>query len=91
MTAGFVGEWGNVSVGQDGGQDCGSEPLFEICDNSLDDDGDGLTDCDDGDCADSSVCQEDPPTPSCALKKEACSTGDDCCSGRCNTSKGACL
>lgn len=29
--------------------------------------------------------------PSCALKKEPCDTRADCCSGRCNLSKGTCL
>ena len=31
-------------------------PLIEICDNGIDDDADGLTDCDDDDCVDSAPC-----------------------------------
>lgn len=31
-------------------------PLIEICDNGIDDDADGLTDCDDGDCGDFAPC-----------------------------------
>ena len=52
-------------------------------------DGDGQTDCADAECANDSACQE--PPPSCGLKKNACSSNDDCCSGRCNVSKGICL
>ena len=32
-------------------------PPAEICDNGIDDDGDGSADCDDGDCADAGNCQ----------------------------------
>lgn len=42
----------------------GQEPKKEICDNGQDDDGDGLTDCDDPDCKGASNCQEEPdPDP----------------------------
>jgi hypothetical protein len=70
--------------------DCGSEPIAEICDNGLDDDGDGATDCADSDCSTFSGCLE-PPPQDCGLKKDTCSTGSDCCSGRCNTNQGVCL
>ena len=71
--------------------DCGSEPIAEICDNGIDDDADGLTDCADGDCAADPGCIEPPPPPSCGLKKDVCSSDTECCSGRCSTAKGVCL
>ena len=36
---------------------CAGEPEDEICDNGEDDDGDGLTDCEDTDCAEVANCQ----------------------------------
>jgi hypothetical protein len=71
-------------------QDCGAEPVAEICDNGVDDDLDGSTDCADTDCLTFSGCQEPPPSD-CAPKKDACSIDSDCCSGRCNTNQGVCL
>ena len=70
--------------------DCGNEPAVEICDNGVDDDGDGLVDCDDLDCTNSTICKPEPP-PGCAAKKDSCNIDSDCCSGRCNESKGVCL
>ncbi|MHC4908173.1 MAG: M12 family metallo-peptidase [Planctomycetota bacterium] len=49
---------GNCDPGEDSGncpQDCGAPPA-EICDNGVDDDGDGLTDCADPDCASDPAC-----------------------------------
>lgn len=37
------------------------DPPVEICDNGIDDDLDGLTDCDDPDCKESDLCPELPP------------------------------
>ncbi len=37
-----------------------SEPIPEVCDNQLDDDCDGYTDCDDEDCAQNPACEEGP-------------------------------
>lgn len=38
-------------------------PPAEICDNGIDDDGDGATDCDDSDCTADPVCAPPPPPP----------------------------
>ena len=46
---------------------CSSPPppaVTEICDNTVDDDGDGLADCDDSDCLGTAACSPPPPTPS---------------------------
>ena len=37
----------------------------EICDDAIDNDGDGLTDCDDADCAGQSVCDDNPQMFAC--------------------------
>ena len=42
---------------------CGDDepdPTAEVCNNSVDDDGDGQTDCDDPDCATNNACVENP-------------------------------
>ena len=57
-------------------QDCGTPPA-EICDNGVDDDCDGFTDCDDSDCF------GDPACPSCVDKGGACTDNAECCSGNC--------
>lgn len=38
-------------------------PAQEICDNNIDDDGDGQVDCADGDCANDAACDTTPPPP----------------------------
>lgn len=57
-------DWGADSGAQDpaAGQDTGAgsgEGDPEVCGNGRDDDRDGLTDCEDGDCAEAAVCIED--------------------------------
>jgi len=70
---------------QNCGIDCGVEPpeLETICDDKIDNDGDGQTDCIDLDCSDEPVCQR-----SCLQRKDPCSSDDECCSNRCF--RGAC-
>jgi hypothetical protein len=63
--------------------DCSSTPAEEVCDDEIDNDGDGLFDCDDIDCSNETVCQD-----SCLPRKELCSLNEECCSGRCF--RGAC-
>jgi len=59
--------------------DCGAAGS-EVCDNGLDDDCDGMVDCFDADCADSSSC-------SCLAKNESCQSDSACCSGRCRNGR----
>jgi hypothetical protein len=60
--------------------DCGTPPpLQEICDNGLDDDGDGLIDGEDPDC--------EPEPPSCTAEGESCISNGDCCSNSCSKGK----
>jgi cysteine-rich repeat protein len=68
------------------------DPLHELCDDGLDDDGDGLTDCADPDCVDQAVCR---PETSChdGLDNDAdgrvdCADLD--CAGSAACSPGAC-
>jgi len=56
--------------------DCGNG--FELCDNGIDDDCNGQTDCDDAACNGDSACL-------CGQANSACSTDSDCCSGNCRT------
>jgi hypothetical protein len=65
--------------------DCPETPgcSVEICNNSVDDDCDGQTDCDDKDCASAPAC-----TSTCKGFKKSCTGNADCCSGKCN--KGVC-
>lgn len=51
---------------------------FEICDNGIDDDCNGLADCADGGCANLPVCQN-----SCAGSNAPCTVNSECCSGNC--------
>ncbi|WLE98125.1 MAG: C1 family peptidase [Candidatus Electrothrix communis] len=52
----------------------------EICDNGLDDDQDGATDCADSDCATSASCQ-------CGVKNSSCQTDSECCSNVCKNGR----
>ncbi|HSN53801.1 MAG TPA: serine protease, partial [Candidatus Sulfomarinibacteraceae bacterium] len=54
-------------------------PTAEDCSNGLDDDCDGLVDGEDPDC-----------DTTCGLPGDTCSTGADCCSGRCHPRKLVC-
>jgi sialate O-acetylesterase len=61
---------------------CGTPPpVTEICDNGLDDDGDGLIDGEDPDC--------EPEPPSCSAVGNSCISNQDCCSSRCSKGKPA--
>lgn len=68
-----------------GGSDCDdANPLVfpgagETCDNGTDDDCDGLID------------EADPECAICEPRKAACTSNDECCSGRCHPKKKACL
>jgi hypothetical protein len=66
--------------------DCGSPPANEsTCNDGIDDDCDGATDCDDTDCG---------ADPSCAVtcldSGAACNSDDECCSGRCKNNTNVC-
>jgi hypothetical protein len=53
------------------------KPTAEICDNNKDDDGDGLTDCQDKDCEREPPCQKPPVTPTstaCNVLQQNCAT-----------------
>ena len=59
--------------------DCGLSPSTEVaCADGLDDDCDGLADCDDEDCDQDPEC-----APVCKARGEPCSSNADCCSGKC--------
>jgi subtilisin family serine protease len=58
----------------------GPPPGETICDDGIDNDGDGLTDCDDSDCADDPVCA---PPPACFPAGDSCTVNSDCCSNKC--------
>ncbi len=77
----FCGD-GNCDAGEDPCGcpiDCGTPPGSEsICDDGIDNDCDLDTDCEDGDCADASVC-----TLLCGQRGDPCVDGVDCCSGSC--------
>jgi 3',5'-cyclic AMP phosphodiesterase CpdA len=62
--------------------DCGN-PSPENCDDGIDNDCDGHTDCGDTDCSDNPLC-------SCVEKKSPCEQDSDCCSNKCSI-KGVCL
>lgn len=51
----------------------------EVCDDNIDNDCDGKTDCTDLDCLNDSVCS----TNGCLSKGELCESNDQCCSGKC--------
>jgi hypothetical protein len=54
-------------------------PGAEVCDDGIDNDQDGSTDCADPDCAAHPACMG----ASCAQKFEACVADSDCCSNKC--------
>ena len=57
---------------------CGSEPSAEaVCDDSIDNDEDGLTDCDDSDCASSEACDLFGDDDDSTGDDDDDSTGDD--------------
>lgn len=61
--------------------DCGTPPSSEagLCDDGIDNDCGGGTDCNDSDCAGDPACQ------GCSLGQhgDPCNSNSDCCSGRC--------
>ena len=67
----------------------GCAPEVEICDNGIDDDGDGLVDCDDPDCAESPSCTKsgfcgDPQSNSCCIVHSNPYCDDaECCEAVC--------
>jgi hypothetical protein len=64
-----------------GGKNNGScQDAGEICDDGVDNDGDGLTDCDDSDCVDDPAC-----LPATCDNDGFCEPGEDCvgCSSDC--------
>jgi len=66
-----------------------NQPIDEICDNQLDDNCDGLTDCDDEFCTEDLSCQAEPTTECELDATQSCSTGQPgvCAAGTqtCNT------
>lgn len=63
--------------------DCSPPAAESSCTDGIDDDCDGSTDCGDSDCAASASC------PSCGATGSSCSSGADCCSGRCKGRPGS--
>ncbi|MBI2443679.1 MAG: hypothetical protein HYV42_00340 [Candidatus Magasanikbacteria bacterium] len=71
-----------------------SAPPAEVCDNQIDDDGDGETDCADANCATATVCQAPvaPITPPAAPAPEVCDNGvDDDGNGQADCNDQACV
>ena len=63
--------------------DGGTTPTTETtCDDGIDNDADGATDCADSDCSADPVCDTEPP-PACFPKGASCSVDSDCCSNNC--------
>jgi subtilisin family serine protease len=59
----------------------GGGPTSETsCDDGIDNDGDGATDCADSDCSADPVCG---PPPACFPKGTSCTSNADCCSNNC--------
>jgi subtilisin family serine protease len=58
----------------------GPPPSETVCDDGIDNDGDGDTDCADSDCAGDPVCG---PPPACFPVGDSCSVNSDCCSNKC--------
>ncbi len=57
--------------------DCGA-PSSEDCANGIDDDCDGLTDCNDSDCSGDPAC-------SCGGNRSTCTSNSQCCSNNCKS------
>jgi len=57
-------------------------PSTEICNDTVDNDCDGLIDCDDADCSGDPAC-------ACAATGEPCTDDADCCSNKCRGKPGA--
>lgn len=56
-----------------------TQPSSENCNNGVDDDGDGLKDCDDSECYGDPACVIED----CLPKGSECGSDDECCSGMC--------
>jgi lysyl endopeptidase len=59
------------------------DPPIEICNDGVDNDGDGAVDCADPDCA------ADPSCSTCSASGSACTAGTECCSGTCRGKPGS--
>jgi trypsin-like peptidase len=59
-------------------------PVTEVCNDSIDNDCDGLVDCADPNCSSSPSC-----TPTCRAAGAACTANSQCCSNRCKGPNGA--
>ncbi len=57
--------------------------IQEICDDDIDNDGDGMIDCEDVDCFADPICGRDK----CLAKGVTCSADAECCSGKCRGRK----
>lgn len=57
--------------------DCSSTSTEEVCDDRIDNDGDGFTDCSDSECMNDDFCKN------CSPEGESCTSNSDCCSGKC--------
>ena len=56
----------------------GCTPSTEVCNDSLDNDCDGFTDCADSECSGAPNC-----TPTCGLRGTPCTSASECCSNKC--------
>ncbi|MEE4271574.1 MAG: trypsin-like peptidase domain-containing protein, partial [Thermoanaerobaculales bacterium] len=69
--------------------DCGLPPASEVpnttCADGVDNDCDGVFDCNDADCGTDPTCNV-----TCGAAGDACTTGADCCSGSCHPAKNYC-
>lgn len=60
--------------------DCGSPPSSELsCSDGIDNNCDGLTDCDDANCSNDDFCAN----TTCLLKGALCTSDSECCTGNC--------
>src|SRR6185436_19636863 len=53
-------------------------PTSEVCNDGVDNDGDGFTDCADSNCTGSPSCN-----PTCSAKGASCTSNSQCCSNKC--------